>query len=303
MNTTTQRTGLLESTVAASSQSLGEPTPNHLPNSELVLIEQGGRNFRHRIAELWEYRELLYFMALRDVKVRYKQTVLGVAWVVMQPLLTTLIFTIFLGMLAKVPYQGVSYPLFVYAGLLPWIFFSGALLSGGTSLVANTHLITKVYFPRLIIPAAAVLGRLVDFAVGFAPLAVMMIIYRVEMTLHLLMLPVLTLLTALLAFGFATLAAATNIRFRDVGMALPVVIQLWMFASPIVYSSTIVPDKLKKFYALNPIVGIANNFRAAIFGTAFDWFALGASVAVTALLLVVAAYWFGRVERTIADVI
>lgn len=301
MNTTTQR-GLLESTVAASSERLGEPTSSP-PERRRLLIQQGGSNLAHRLAELWDYRELLYFMAWRDVKVRYKQTAIGVAWVVIQPLLTTLIFTIFLGMLARVPSQGRSYPLFVYAALLPWTFFSGALLSGGVSLVGNTHLITKIYFPRLIIPAASVLARMLDFMIGFGPLVVMMVIYRAPLTTHLLMLPILTVLTALLAFGFSTIAAATNVRFRDVGMALPVLVQLWLFASPVVYPSLLVPASWRKLYMLNPIVGIVDNFRAAIFGTAFDWDALGVSVAVTTFLLIVSAYWFGRVERTIADVI
>ena len=269
----------------------------------LIVIEPSGAWGASDLRALWTYRELLYYLTWRDVKVRYKQTLLGVAWVVVQPLLTTFIFTVFLGVLVRVPYEGVSYPLFVYAGLLPWTFFSGAVLTSGVSLVGNTHLITKIYFPRLIIPAAATAARVVDFGIGLVLLAGMMILYRVPLTSNLLMLPVLAVLLALLAFGVGALAAVTNVKYRDVGVALPVLVQLWMFVSPIIYPARLVPPRWQTLYALNPLVGIAENFRAAVFGGQFDWRACGESALVTCGLLVLSTYMFRRAEKTVADVI
>ncbi len=251
----------------------------------------------------WQYRELFYYLTWRDLKIRYKQTVLGVAWVIFQPLLTTLIFTVFLGILARVPYEGKSYPIFVYAGMLPWTFFSGAVLASGTSLVSSTHLITKIYFPRLIIPATATLARFVDLAIGLVLLSVLMIIYRVPVTTHLLMVPVVALILFVLAFSFGTLMAACNVKYRDVGVALPVLIQLWMFVSPIVYPSSLVPARWKLIYSLNPLVGITDNFRAAIFGSPFDWVSLSISVLISLGLFVLSGVVFRHVEKTIADVI
>ena len=281
-------------------------TPPPLPEEPLVIIEPKRAGAGLGLREMWAYRELLYFLAWRDVKVRYKQTALGVLWVVMQPLLMTVIFTAFLGVLARVPADGMPYPLMVYVGLLPWTFFSNAVTQGGSSIVGNANLITKVYFPRLIIPAAAVAARLVDFGVAFVILFGLMAFYGVGPTWRAALLPALVGLTALLALGFGMLVAALNVRYRDVGVVLPVTMQLWMFVSPVLYPSRLVRDAWPRgfrLYALNPLVGIVDGFRAALFGQPFDWPALGWAAAFTLAVVAGSAYLFRRVERGFADVI
>ena len=282
------------------------PAKRSLPEHPLVVI-QPGRGFGGAwLRELWAYRELLFFLAWRDVKVRYKQTALGVLWVVMQPLLMTLIFTVFLGVLARVPSDGFPYPLMVFAALLPWTFFSNAINQSAASIVGNTSLITKVYFPRLIVPAASIGGRLIDFAVAFVILFGLMAFYGVFPTWRIVMVPILVVLIALLALGFGFLVAALNVRYRDVGVILPVVMQLWMFASPVLYPSRLVRDAWPRgyaLYALNPIVGIVDGFRAALFGRSFDWSALGVATVISLFILAVSAYFFRRVERRFADII
>lgn len=277
--------------------------PRTLPDEPLVTIQPGKSWAALDLREMWAYRELLYFLVLRDVKVRYKQAALGLAWVVMQPLLTTLILTVFLGMLARVPSDDVPYMLFVFVGLLPWSFFSSAVTNGSNSLVGSAHLITKVYFPRAIIPSAAVGARLVDFAVSVVILAGLMAFYRIGPTASLLALPLLTALVALLALACVMISAAVNVKYRDVGAVMPVVVQLWMYVSPVLYPSKLVPEGWRWAYSLNPMVGIVENFRAAVFGRPFDWRALSISVAYTVVLLVCASYVFRRVEREFADVI
>ncbi len=277
--------------------------PRTLPDEPLVTIQPGKSWAALDLRELWAYRELLYFLVLRDVKVRYKQAALGLAWVVMQPLLTTLILTVFLGMLARVPSDDVPYMLFVFVGLLPWSFFSSAVTNGSNSLVGSAHLITKVYFPRAIIPSAAVGARLVDFAVSVVILAGLMAFYRIGPTVSLLALPLLTALVALLALACVMISAAVNVKYRDVGAVMPVVVQLWMYVSPVLYPSKLVPEGWRWAYSLNPMVGIVENFRAAVFGRPFDWRALSISAAYTVVLLVCASYVFRRVEREFADVI
>lgn len=280
--------------------------PRPLPEQPLVTIEPGRGFGGAWLREVWAYRELLFFLAWRDVKVRYKQTALGVLWVVMQPLLMTLIFSIFLGKLARVPSDGLPYPVMVFAGLLPWTFFSNAVTQGVTSIVGNANLITKVYFPRLIIPASAVLARLFDFGVALIILFGLMAFYRVSPTASMAMVPVLALLTAILALGCGTFVAALNVRYRDVGVVLPVVIQLWMFASPILYPARLVRDawpRAYRLYELNPIVGVVEGFRSALFARAFDWPGLGRTTVIALLILTASAYFFRRVEKGFADVI
>ena len=282
----------------------GSPSRNpQLSEEPLVIIEPSKSWAPLNLRDLWTYRELLYFLIWRDVKVRYKQTAIGVLWVVMQPLLSTLIFTVFLGILVKVPSDGVPYPVFVFAGVLAWTFFSGAVTSSGNSLVGNSHLITKIYFPRFIIPIAAVGARLVDFAIAFVILAGMMIYYGVPPTRNLLLLPALVALITLFVLGVGMWTSALNVKYRDVGIVLPVLIQLWMFASPVVYPLSLVPEGWRKVYALNPLVGIITGFRAALLGQEFHWTALALSTALTLALLVWAAYYFRRVERTFADIV
>jgi len=255
------------------------------------------------LRELWAYRELLFFLTWRDVRVRYKQAVLGMGWVVLQPLLMTLVFTVFLGVIVRVPSDGVPYPIFAYAGLLLWTFFSGAISGSGNSLVGNAHLITKVYFPRLLVPLASILARMVDLLVALVMLIGLMIYFRVGVSTGLLMAPILIVLLALLALGLGMWTSALNVKYRDVGLALPVFIQLWMFVSPVVYPLTLVPERWRLLYSLNPLVGIIEGFRAALFGRSFNWQALGISAIVTVALLLYAGYVFKRREKTFADII
>lgn len=282
----------------------GHPILGSLPDEPLITIQPSGSWSKLNLRELWTHRELLYFLTWRDLKVRYKQTVFGVAWVIIPPLLLTFIFTVFLGMLARVPSDpGVPYALFVYVGILPWTFFSGAVTISGNSLVSNAHLITKVYFPRLLAPLSATGGRLIDLAIALVILSGMMIYFRVGVTWNILMLPALIVLLTLLGLGCGMLIAAFNVKYRDIGLALPVVLQAWMYISPILYPSRLVPDKWRWFYDLNPLVGIIDNFRASLFGGAFNWFALSVSVVLTLCLLVYSAYIFRRVEKSFADII
>lgn len=305
--TTSNELGSLEVADAPARPAPPVGSTQRLPEEPLVVIEPSKSWGMVRARDLWDYRELLYFLTWRDVKVRYKQTVLGVAWVVMQPLLATIIFTVFLGVLARVPSdRGVAYPVFVYTGLLPWTFFSTAVTSSGTSLVTNSHLITKVYFPRLIVPVAAICARVVDFAVAFLIYVAMAIYYHVPPSANLLMLPVLVALMTLLAVGFGMLTAAVNVRYRDVGVALPVLIQLWMYVSPVLYPSRLVYERVGHWgwlYWLNPLVGILDNFRAALLGGEFNWYALAVSTAATFALLAYTSVLFRRVEKSFADVI
>lgn len=253
--------------------------------------------------EVWAYRELLFFLTWRDVKVRYKQTVLGVGWAILQPLFMMLIFTIFFGRIAGVDSAGIPYPLFALAGLVPWTFFANAITASGNSLVGSAHLITKVYFPRLIVPAAAILAGLVDFLLAFILLCLLMVYYRVSLTTHVLLLPVLILLTALFSLGVGTWMSALNVKYRDVRFALPFVIQLWLFVSSVILPSTSVPQKWRWLLMLNPMSGIIEGYRASLFGLPFDWPALGVASVLTILVLIYAIYAFGRVERSFADII
>lgn len=255
------------------------------------------------LSELWAYRELLFFLTWRDIRVRYKQAVLGMGWVVLQPLLMTLVFTVFLGVIVRVPSDNVPYPLFAYSGLLLWTFFSGAISGSGNSLIGNTHLITKVYFPRLLIPLASILARMVDLLVALIMLIGLMIYYRAGVSTGLLMAPLLIVLLALLALGLGMWTSALNVKYRDVGLALPVFIQLWMFVSPVVYPLTLVPERWRLLYSLNPLVGIIEGFRAALFGKSFNWPALGISTIITLALLLYAGFVFKRREKTFADII
>jgi lipopolysaccharide transport system permease protein len=296
----------MESVVVSQSPSTAQPGPSQagvLPDSPLVVIEPSGSWLSLGLRDIWAYRELLYFLIWRDVKVRYKQTALGVIWVILQPLLTTLIFTVFLGKLARVPSDGFPYAVFAYCGLLPWTFFAAAITSSNNSLVGSSHLITKIYFPRMIIPAAAVGARVVDFAIGFLNLIGLMVYYRVALTKSILVLPIVILLVTLLALGIGLWSAALNVKYRDVGVLLPVLIQLWMFASPVVYPSSIVPAKYQWLYKFNPLTGILDGFRASLLGQQVDWPALGISAGLTVGLLVYSAYAFRRMEKSFADVV
>lgn len=279
------------------------PSHPELPEKPLVTIEPSKAWVPLDLRGLWAYRELLYFLTWRDVKVRYKQTALGVAWAIIQPLLTMLIFTLFFGQLAGVPSDGIPYPIFAYAGLLPWTFFSNSVTGSGNSLVGNSNLITKVYFPRMIIPGAAVAAGLVDFAIAFVLLIGLMIYYKITVTWAVLMLAPLSLLTTLLALGVGMWLSALNVKYRDIRYALPFLMQLWMFLSPIIYPVSMLPSNWRWMLELNPLTGIISSFRAALFGRAFDWMALGISTGITLVFLVYAAFSFRRMEKRFADIV
>jgi len=274
-----------------------------LPAEPLVVIQPSKRWSLLSFSDLWAYRELLFFLTWRDVKVRYKQTALGAAWAILQPLFMMVIFTIFFGRLAGVGSSGIPYPLFALAGLVPWTFFSNAITASGNSLVGSANLITKVYFPRLIVPAAAMLAGLVDFVLAFLLLCLMMVYYRVPVTAQVLFLPVLVLLTALFGLAVGTWMSALNVKYRDVRFALPFVIQLWLFVSSVILPSSSVPQKWRWILLLNPMSAIIEGYRSALFGLPFDWPALGIASVLTVLTLLYAIYSFGRVERSFADII
>lgn len=274
-----------------------------LPDEPLVVIEPNYGWSALDLRDLWAFRELLYFLTWRDVKVRYKQTELGVAWAIIQPLFTMLIFTLFFGRLAGVPSDNVPYPIFAFTGLLAWTFFSNAITNSGNSLVGSAHLITKVYFPRMIIPGAAVAAGLVDFAIAFVILVLLMIYYGVGITLNVLMFPVMVLLTTLLALGTGMWLSALNVKYRDVRFALPFMVQLWMYLSPVIYPASFLPAKLRSLLLLNPMTGIIEGYRSALFGRPFNWIALAVSTVITLILLIYSSYSFRRMEKSFADIV
>jgi lipopolysaccharide transport system permease protein len=271
------------------------------PRQPVVLIEANRRWAALDFAALWQYRELFYFLMWRDVKVRYKQTMFGVLWAILQPLVTMLIFTYFFGKLARVPADGIPYPLFFYAGLVLWTFFSNAVSNAANSLLGNTNLITKVYFPRIIIPGATVGAGLLDFAIAAALLVVLLFAYRFPLTVGDLLLLPLVLLVTLLAFAVGVLLAALNVRYRDVRYALPFLINIWMFVSPIIYPSSLVPEEWRWVLALNPVTGIVEAFRASLFERPVAWGPLAYSAGFTIVLLGVASLVFQQMERYFAE--
>jgi len=274
-----------------------------LPEQPVVTICPSRKWVALNLGDLWAYREVFYFLMWRDVKVRYKQTLLGVAWAIIQPLFTMLIFWLFFGRLAGLPSDGIPYPLFAYSGLVPWTFFANAVSNGGNSLVGSPSLITKVYFPRMIIPCAAIGAGLIDFAITFVFLLVLIIPYGVVLTWNLLMVPVLIVLTMLLALGVGMWLAALNVQYRDIRYALPFLIQLWMYATPIIYPASLVPAEWRWLLALNPLAGLVEGYRSALFGREWDWTTLSISSSMTLVLLMGFAYTFRRMEKSFADVV
>jgi lipopolysaccharide transport system permease protein len=256
------------------------------------------------LKELWAYKELVYFFAWRDIKVRYKQTVLGAGWAIVQPLATMIVFSVFFGRLAKVGSDGVPYPVFSYAALVPWMFFSNGLAQGANSLVGNANLLTKVYFPRLALPISSLATCVVDFLLSFLGLVGLMMVFGIEPSSRLLFLPAFALLALVTLFGVSLWLAAINVEYRDVRQLVPFLTQFWMFATPIVYSSSIVPEQWRVIYGLNPMVGVVEGFRWALLGinTAPGPMVM-ASSAVALLVLVSGLYYFRRMERTFADVV
>ena len=256
-------------------------------------------NFR----DLWRYRELLYFLTWREIKVRYKQTALGFAWAIIQPFCMMIVFTLFFGNLAKVPSEGVPYPLFSYAALLPWTLFAEGINRSSMSMVQQANLVQKVYFPRLAMPLSGILSPVVDFAIAFTILIGMMFYFGFPPTIRILWLPVFIILAVMTALGVGLWLSAINVRYRDVRYVIPFLVQLWLFASPVVYSSTLLPERFQVLYGLNPMAGVIEGFRWAALGTEPPGSLIASSVIIVIVLLVSGAYYFRRMEKTFADVV
>jgi lipopolysaccharide transport system permease protein len=257
-----------------------------------------------KIRDLWEYRELIYFLTWGNVKIRYKQTVLGAAWAIVQPFLTMLVFSLFFGKLAKVPSDNTPYPIFTFAALVPWTFFSNSLRLASNSLIGSAHLITKVYFPRLAIPIATVLSGVVDFAIAFAMLLIMMLYYGITPSARMLWLPLFFLLALVASLGASLWLSAMGVEYRDVQHVMPFVLQFWLFATPIAYSSTMLSEPWRTVYGLNPMVGVVEGFRWALLRThTAPGPIIMISSAAAAITLISGAFYFRRMERTFADMV
>jgi lipopolysaccharide transport system permease protein len=252
--------------------------------------------------ELWEHRELFGFLVMRDIKVRYKQTVLGAAWAVLQPLFAMLIFTVIFGRFAQIPSENVPYAVFAYAGLLPWTFFSTGVTQAGQSLVNQQPLLTKIYLPRMFIPAAPIGGALVDLAISFCVFAVIMAVYQQVPGWGVVMAPALVALTIAAATGVGLILAALTVTYRDFRYVIPFMMQAWMYLSPVIYPVSMVPQRYRWILALNPLAGIIDGFRAAFLNKEFDWSTLGVSAATSVVLLAVGMYYFRKTERRFADI-
>jgi lipopolysaccharide transport system permease protein len=257
-----------------------------------------------KLNELWEYRELLYFLIWRDIKVRYKQTALGAAWAIIQPFFTMVVFSLFFGRLAKVPSDGIPYPIFSFAALVPWTFFANGLTQSSNSLVGSANLITKVYFPRLTVPIASVLSGVVDFILAFVVLLGMMFYYGITPTMNALWLPLFSLLALIASLGVGLWLSALNVEYRDVRYVVPFITQFWLFVTPIAYPSSLLPQPWRTLYGVNPMVGVVEGFRWALLGTKT---APGPIIAVSStvalVILVTGAFYFRRMEKTFADIV
>jgi lipopolysaccharide transport system permease protein len=271
---------------------------------EHVTVIERRRGWRWiDLRELWAYRELLVVLTIRDIKVRYKQTALGAAWAILQPFMSMVVFTIFFGHLANMPSDGFPYPVFVYSALVPWTFFTNALSSSSNSLVASAHLISKIYFPRLIIPLSAIGAGIVDFCLAASILLGMMLFYGVGWSLNLFMAPVLLLAITFTSLGAGTFLCALIVSYRDFRYVVPFMVQLWMFVTPVVYPASLVPIQWRWLLHLNPMWGLIEDFRAVFLGTTFDFFGLAVSVGVATSLFFVGILFFERIERRFADII
>jgi lipopolysaccharide transport system permease protein len=280
----------------ASENSFLGPTTDIAPSKGWVNL---------RLREVWAYRELLYFLTWRDIKVRYKQTLLGASWAILQPVMNMVVFTLFFGGLAKVPSDGVPYPIFSFVALVPWTFFANSVTLSSNSLVGSAQLIKKIFFPRLVVPIAAVLGNLVDFLLAFLVLLLMMLYFHILPTVEMLWIPLFTLLALVTALGVGFWLSALNVEYRDIRYAVTFLIQLWQFASPVAYSSSLIKnDLLRTLYGLNPMAGVIDGFRWALLRkTAAPGPMIWISAAMAVILLVTGAFYFRRMERNFADVV
>jgi lipopolysaccharide transport system permease protein len=285
-----------------SNTSVAASLANRLASLPITRIEPAHGWFNLRLRELWEYRELLYFFVWRDVKIRYKQTAIGVVWVVLQPLLTMLVFTLFFGKLARMPSQGLPYPVFYFAAVVPWMYFSVALVTATNVVVEHQRMITKVFFPRLILPFSAVLSGLVDFAIGFVVLIIFTLAYGIRPTMTVFLLPLFLALAVLTALGIGLWLSALNALYRDVRYLIPFIVQFWMLASPVAYPSSMVPERFRWIYGLNPMAGVIEGFRWALTGKGQ---APGTVLVASVVMVVVAVFggllFFSRMEGSIAD--
>ncbi|MGE0887179.1 MAG: ABC transporter permease [Blastocatellales bacterium] len=257
-----------------------------------------------RLRELWEYRELLYFLTWRDIKIRYKQTALGAAWAIIQPFFTMVVFTLFFGKLAKMPSDGIPYPIFCYAALVPWTFFATGLTQSSNSLVGSSNLLTKVYFPRLIIPLATIFSGVVDFLLAFGILLLMMLYYGVPITLKILWFPVFLLLALIISLGVGLWLSALNVQYRDVRYVVPFITQFWMLATPIAYPTSLLNEPWRTIYGLNPMAGVIEGFRWALLGSRIS---VGPMLFVSSMaalfILIGGAFYFRKMEKTFADIV
>jgi lipopolysaccharide transport system permease protein len=275
-----------------------------LHQPETIYIKPSTGLAALRLRDLWTYRELVFFMIWRDIKVRYKQTLLGAAWAVIQPVLTMLVFNFVFGTVAKVPTEGIPYPIFSYTALLPWGLFTAALNNASRSLTSNQNMVTKIYFPRLVLPLASVLGGLVDFAIAFLILIVMMVYYKVTPTAAIWTLPLFLLLTVVTALGVALWLSAINVQYRDVNYALPFLTQFWLFLTPVAYSAKVISEKWQIVYSLNPMAGVVNGFRWALLGTKTGPnLNMAVSIGIALIFLISGLFYFRSMERTFADTI
>ncbi len=274
------------------------------PRSNITLILPSHGWIPLNISELWKYRELLYFLTWRDIKVRYKQTVLGITWAIIQPFFTMVVFSLFFGKLAKIPSEGVPYPIFSYAGLVLWTFFSYGLSQSSNSLVGNANLITKVYFPRLVVPLSSVFSGVIDFIIAFGMLICMMIFYKIVPTGNIVWLPLFLLLALVTSLGVGMWLAALNVRYRDVRHIVPFLTQFWLFATPIAYPSSLLSERWRAIYGINPMVGVVEGFRWALLKTQIaPRPMIFVSSLIACSLLVSGAYYFRRMEKTFADIV
>lgn len=271
--------------------------------TEVTTIRPGGFMASLNLAEIWKYRELLYFLTLRDIKIRYKQTLIGVTWAILQPVLTTAIFTVIFSNFARFDTGNVPYPLFALSGLILWLYVHTSISLASTSFVNNTNLVTKVYFPRLIVPIATSLATLFDLIFGVIILAGMMVYYGVAVTAQTILAPLFIVLALIVAVTFGTLFSALNVRFRDVKFALPFLLQVWMIASPIFYPTNLLSEKWKLVFALNPMTGILDGFRSALFGAPFDWPVIAVSCGSLLVLALISLLVFKSMEDSFADLI